>query len=146
MNSQEPGIGRYAGVIVLGVQMFDAALVLLVIAALLVVVGISQPLAIRLRPPPSVLLAAIGVAIGASPAILRHVGLPGSPDTAAGLFTNLPVSPETFIYVFLPLLVFEAGLATDVKRTIEDAVAICSGGYRDTGHDGGGGLCAVADC
>ena len=104
--------------------MFDAALVLLVIAALLVVVGISQPLAIRLRLPPSVLLAAIGVAIGASPAILRHVGLPGSLDTAAGLFTNLPVSPETFIYVFLPLLVFEAGLATDVKRTIEDAVAI----------------------
>ena len=38
--------------------MFDTALVLLVIAGLLIVVGISQPLAIRLRLPPSVLLAA----------------------------------------------------------------------------------------
>ncbi len=104
--------------------MFDTALVLLVIAGLLVVIGISQPLAIRLRLPPSVLLAAIGVAIGALPGLLRHLGPAGSVDTAAALFTDLPVTPEAFIYVFLPLLVFEAGIATDVRRTAEDAVAI----------------------
>src|SRR5579864_2870897 len=43
--------------------MLDTVFVLLVIAGLLVVVGISQLLAIRLRLPPSVLLAAVGVGI-----------------------------------------------------------------------------------
>ncbi len=104
--------------------MLDTALVLLVIAGLLVVVGICQPLAIGLRLPPSVLLAATGVAIGAFPVVLGQLGLSGSVDVAAGLFANLPVSSEIFIYVFLPLLVFEAGIATDVRRTIEDAAAI----------------------
>src|SRR5271169_4930950 len=104
--------------------MFDTALVLLVIAGLLIVIGISQPPAIRLRLPPSVLLAAIGVAIGALPGLLHYFGSAGSVDTAATLFANLPVSPEAFIYVFLPLLVFEAGIATDVRRTIEDSAAI----------------------
>jgi CPA1 family monovalent cation:H+ antiporter len=104
--------------------MFDTTLVLLVIAGLLVVVGISQPLAIRLRLPPSVLLAALGVAIGALPAVFGRMGLSGPVDFAAGLFADLPVNSATFIYVFLPLLVFEAGIATDVRRTIEDVTAI----------------------
>src|SRR5271169_3767511 len=104
--------------------MFDTALVLLVIAGLLVVVGVSQPLALRLGLPPSVLLAAIGVAIGALPGLLHRLDPSGSVYTAATLFTDLPVSPEAFIYVFLPLLAFEAGIATDVRRTIDDAAAI----------------------
>jgi monovalent cation:H+ antiporter, CPA1 family len=112
--------------------MLDTALVLLVIAGLLVVVAVSQPLAIRLKLPPSVLLAAIGVAIGAFPLVFGQTGLWGSLAagrgagfaTAARLFADLPVSSETFIYVFLPLLVFEAGIATDVRRTIDDAAPI----------------------
>src|SRR5271155_4976091 len=104
--------------------MLDTVFVLLVIAGLLVVVGISQPLAVRLRLPPSVLLAAVGVGIGAFPAVSAQLGLSGSVDSAAGLFADLPVSSGTFIYVFLPLLVFEAGIATDVRGTIEDAAAI----------------------
>lgn len=104
--------------------MLDTSLVLLVVAGLLVVVGISQPLANRLRLPPSVLLAAIGVGIGAFPAVLARLGPYGRVDTAAGLFAHLPVTSVTFIYVFLPLLVFEAGIATHVRRTIEDAAAI----------------------
>ena len=103
--------------------MFDTVFVLLVIAALLVVVGISQPLAICLRLPPSVLLAAVGVGIGAFPLISRQFGLVGSVG-AVGLFTDLPVSSVTFIYVFLPLLVFEAGIATDVRRILQDTAAI----------------------
>src|SRR5579872_6211665 len=112
--------------------MLDTALVLLVIAGLLVVVGVSQPLALRLKLPPSVLLAAVGVAIGAFPLITGQTGLWGplagarahGLASAAGLFAGLPVSSETFIYVFLPLLVFEAGIATDVRRSIDDAAAI----------------------
>jgi monovalent cation:H+ antiporter, CPA1 family len=104
--------------------MLDTALVLLVIAGLLAIVGICQPLAVRLRLPPSVLLAAIGVGIGTFPAVSAQLGLAGSVDTAAGLFADLPVSAAMFIYVFLPLLVFEAGIVADVRRTVEDAAAI----------------------
>jgi|HubBroStandDraft_4_1064222.scaffolds.fasta_scaffold00588_2 CPA1 family monovalent cation:H+ antiporter len=104
--------------------MLDTALVLLVISGLLVVVGLSQPIAVRLRLPPSVVLAVVGVAIGASPAIATRLGVPGLLDTTAGLFADLPVNSVTFIYVFLPLLVFEAGIVTDVRRSIDDAAAI----------------------
>jgi CPA1 family monovalent cation:H+ antiporter len=104
--------------------MLDTAFVLLVVAGLLVVVGLSQPVAVRIGLPPSVLLAAAGIGIGAFPVLSVQLGLSDSVDTAVGLFANLPVSSVTFIYVFLPLLVFEAGIATDVRRTIEDAAAI----------------------
>ena len=104
--------------------MFDTALVLLMLAGLLVIVAISQLLAARLKLPQSVLLAAIGIGIGALPAITAQMGLPGPIDVAADLFAKLPFNSSIFIYVFLPLLVFEAGVATDVKRTIEDAAPI----------------------
>ncbi len=104
--------------------MLDIALVLVVIASLLVVVGVSQPLAVRLNLPPSVVLAAVGVALGALPTIMAHLGLSHASGSAARLFGHLPLSSATFIYVFLPLLVFEAGIATDVRRTIDDAAAI----------------------
>jgi monovalent cation:H+ antiporter, CPA1 family len=104
--------------------MFDTALVLLVLAGLLIVVGVSQPIAARLKLPQSVVLAAIGIGIGALPAISDLLGLPGPIDVAADLFAKLPIDSAIFIYVFLPLLVFEAGVATDVKRTVEDAAPI----------------------
>jgi monovalent cation:H+ antiporter, CPA1 family len=104
--------------------MFDTALVLLVLAGLLIVVSVSQPIAARLKLPQSVVLAAIGIGIGALPAISNQLGLPTPVDLAADLFVRLPINSAIFIYVFLPLLVFEAGIATDVKRTIEDAAPI----------------------
>lgn len=103
--------------------MLDTPLVLTVIAGLLVVVGLCQRLAARLLLPSSVLLAAVGVAIGAFPALAAWLGL-GPLNVAAGLFAGLPIHSDTFIYVFLPLLVFEAGILTDVRHTVADAPAI----------------------
>jgi monovalent cation:H+ antiporter, CPA1 family len=104
--------------------MLDTTVALAVIAGLLVVVAIGQPIATRLRLPSSVLLAAIGVAIGGVPLVLHLVGLSGPFEASLDLFANLPVTSSTFIYVFLPLLVFEAGFATDVRRTLNDAAPI----------------------
>jgi monovalent cation:H+ antiporter, CPA1 family len=104
--------------------MFDTAFVLLVIAALLVVVGFCQPLAAYLKLPPPVLLGVVGVALGGFPVVLSQLGLSARHDPFAEIFVDLPVSSETFIYVFLPLLVFEAGIVTDVRRTLEDAAPI----------------------
>lgn len=100
--------------------MLSASVVLVAIASLLVVVAGIQPLAARLRLPSTVLLAAFGIAIGAASSLLPH----GALDGAERLFTGLPISSETIIYVFLPLLVFEAGITSDVRRILEDAAPI----------------------
>ena len=105
--------------------MFDTVFVLLFLAGLLIVVGISQRLAARLKLPQSVVLAAIGIGIGALPAIGSQIGFPGPIDLGVpGVFDKQPHNSAIFIYVFLPLLVFEAGVATDVKRTVQDAAPI----------------------
>src|SRR5215475_10318986 len=102
----------------------DAALVLLTVALLLVVVGGIQPLAARLRLPATVVLAAFGVAIGVVLGAASHGALAGRFDGAAALFQELPVTSQTIIYVFLPLLVFEAGITSDVRRILEDIAPI----------------------
>jgi monovalent cation:H+ antiporter, CPA1 family len=104
--------------------MFDTAFVLLVIAALLVVVGFCQPLAAYLKLPPPVLLGVVGVALGGFPAVFSELGWSARSDPLADIFVELPVSSAMFIYVFLPLLVFEAGIVTDVRRTLQDAAPI----------------------
>ena len=104
--------------------MFDIVLILAVLATLLVVVAVAQPVAVRLRLAPVVLLAVIGVAIGAVSIVLVHAPVSERFGDFAGLFADLPVGAETFIYVFLPLLVFESAITADVRRMLEDAAPI----------------------
>jgi CPA1 family monovalent cation:H+ antiporter len=104
--------------------MFDIVFVLIVIAALLVVVGLVQPLASYLKLPPPVLLGVVGVALGGFPAVLSQLGWPPQAARFIDIFVELPVSSAGFIYIFLPLLVFEAGIATDVRRMLDDAAPI----------------------
>src|SRR5580692_11066336 len=104
--------------------MLDIAFVLIVITALLVVVGVCQPLAAYLTLPPPVLLGVVGLALGGFPALVTHLGWFRGTDAFSEVFVDLPVSSGIFIYVFLPLLVFEAGIATDVRRMLEDAAPI----------------------
>ena len=102
----------------------DIILVLAVFAALLVLVALSQPVAERLRLAPVVLLAAIGAAIGAVSTLLTHEQLSQQTGEIVRLFADLPIGSEVFIYVFLPLLIFEAALTTDVRRVLDDAAPI----------------------
>src|SRR5215472_3128768 len=104
--------------------MLDTAFVLIVITALLVIVGVCQPLAAYLKLPPPVLLGVVGVALGGFPALMSQLGWSSRTDPFADIFVELPVTSATFIYVFLPLLVFEAGIATDVRRMLKDAAPI----------------------
>jgi monovalent cation:H+ antiporter, CPA1 family len=104
--------------------MLDIVVVLAVLATLLVVVAVSQPIAVRLHLAPVVLLAVIGAAIGAISIVLLRTTLSDRFDSIAAIFVNLPVSSETFVYVFLPLLVFEGAITTDVRRMLEDAAPI----------------------
>jgi len=104
--------------------MLDIVVVLTVLATLLVVVSVSQPVAVRLHLAPVVLLAVIGVAIGAISIVLLHTSVSDRFDGIAAMFANLPVSSETFVYVFLPLLVFDGAITSDVRRILEDAAPI----------------------
>ena len=114
-----PGFGGYRPD-----PMLDIAFVLIVVAVLLAVVGLCQPLAAYLKLPPPVLLGVIGLALGGFPAIASHLGWPIQNDALSEIIVHVPVNSEIFIYVFLPLLVFEAGIATDVRRMLEDAAPI----------------------
>ena len=69
-------------------------------------------------------MATARTAIGGVPLVLGQLGLFDPYDAFVDVFANLPVTSVTFIYVFLPLLVFEAGFATDVRRTLDDAAPI----------------------
>ena len=104
--------------------MLDIVLVLAIFGALLVVVALSQPLAERLKLAPVVLLAVIGAAMGAVSGFLLHGPLSSHFGEFVRLFADLPLGSETFIYVFLPLLVFEAAFTSDVRRILEDAAPI----------------------
>ncbi|MBV9378425.1 MAG: cation:proton antiporter [Alphaproteobacteria bacterium] len=102
----------------------DIAFVLIVITVLLVVVGLCQPLAAYLKVPTPVLLGVVGLLLGGFPALVAHLGWPHETEAFSDVFVKLPVSSGTFIYIFLPLLVFEAGIATDVRRMLQDAAPI----------------------
>ena len=105
--------------------MLDIVLLLAVLATLLVVVAVSQPVAVRLK-----------ARAGGAPRRHRggdrrgvdrlgaHAAFPTASADFAGLFADLPVGAETFIYVFLPLLVFEGAITADVRRMLEDAAPI----------------------
>ena len=91
--------------------MLDAAFVLRAVSVLLVVAGAIQQFAARGRLPPPVLLAIFGIAIGGASSLVP----PNALDGAGQMFRGLSVSSETIIYVFLRLLVFEAGVPRSEK-------------------------------
>lgn len=98
--------------------------ILLLIAGLLVVVSLAQPFAQRLGLPYTVVLAVAGVLIGASAGALLHTDLTYAFDSVAVMFVDLPVTSEVFLYVFLPVLLFQASLTIDARRMAEDAAPI----------------------
>lgn len=99
---------------------------LLSLALLLVIVSILQPLADRLSVPHTVLLAAVGVFIGIVSVWLGadDAGLPVVAPTPGEMSTGFRLTSETFLVVFLPLLLFQAALTIDVRRMAEDAAPI----------------------
>jgi CPA1 family monovalent cation:H+ antiporter len=97
---------------------------LLLLASLLTVASLIQPLAMRLGVAALILLAIVGIAIGLGASFLQRAA-PGSAfHGVAQAFVDLPVGSAVFIYVFLPLLLFQSALTISVRRIIEDATPI----------------------
>lgn len=92
------------------------------VAGLLGLVSLLPPLARSLRLPLAVLLAAVGVALGSTQLLLGNAateGLGALGDFLAAL-SELELSSSAFLYIFLPILLFEAALGVDVRRLMED--------------------------
>lgn len=102
----------------------DVPSTVLVIAGLLVLVSLTEPLASRLRVPSTVILALLGVVIALLSARLVDTDIDSAYGYVAHTILSLPVGSEAFLLVFLPILLFQAALATDVRDLAEDAVPI----------------------
>jgi CPA1 family monovalent cation:H+ antiporter len=101
----------------------SVALVVFTLAALLIAVSLAEPIAARVRLPASVLLALFGLAIGAIGLALRS-GAFGPAGEEAARYTELPLESEGFLFVFLPLLLFQSAMNTDLRQVIDDASSI----------------------
>ncbi|MEN2980417.1 cation:proton antiporter [Tistrella bauzanensis] len=96
----------------------------LTLALLLVVIAAIQPLARRLGLASNVLLAAVGVAIGALAAFLLFTSFTDVFNEAARAVVYLRIDSQTIITVFLPLLLFQTALTIDVRRLLDDIAPI----------------------
>jgi CPA1 family monovalent cation:H+ antiporter len=99
----------------------DLRITLILLAGLLILVSLLQPLALRLRLPASVLLAVVGISLGALSTLIARTEAGGALGAVAHAFVDLPVDSNTFLYVFLPALLFQSALSIEVQRMIEDA-------------------------
>lgn len=108
--------------------MSDVAQVLLIVAVLLLVHSLVQPLAARLRVPSTVLLAAIGVALGVlallGEAPSGHMPEMGPLSQLARLAAEFEISSQTILMIFLPILLFQTGLTIDVRRMLDDVAPV----------------------
>jgi CPA1 family monovalent cation:H+ antiporter len=104
--------------------LFSIATMTLVIASFLVLISLVQPAAERLHLPYTVLLAFVGVAVGAVSSFLLYTPLISTFDDIVAPVVNLPFSSSTFLGVFLPILLFHAALNIDLREIAEDAAPI----------------------
>lgn len=102
----------------------DIIVVLALLAGFLIVIGLTDPLADRLRLPPAVVLAGMGIAIGAGAAWFWATELTDVLNPVALAILRLPISSDVFLYVFLPTLVFQVALTINVRRMLDDWVPI----------------------
>ncbi|MGO4722932.1 MULTISPECIES: cation:proton antiporter [unclassified Inquilinus] len=102
----------------------DIALAVLAISVVLVLVALLQPLAARLSLPHPVLIAGLGIAIGAIGTVSGVIGSGGPLTELAHGLIGTEISSEAILYIFLPILLFEAGLGMDVRRMMDDLAPI----------------------
>ncbi len=105
--------------------MNEVIFAVLAIAMVLALVSLLVPVAERLRLPHTVLLALCGMALGFTGTWITSsgvsIGVLG--DAFLGL-RNLEVGADVFLSLFLPPLLFTAGLTIDVRRLFDEVAAV----------------------
>lgn len=125
--------------------MTDVLYALLALAMVLTIVSLLVPLAERLRLPHTVLLAVTGLGLGLGGDWIAARGPLGgvAGDVFAGL-VGIEGGTDLFLPLFLPPLLFTAGLTIDVRRLIDEmsvvlllaivAVLVCIAGVAGVVH------------
>jgi CPA1 family monovalent cation:H+ antiporter len=98
--------------------------ILLLLAGLLILVSFVQRLATRWALPASILFAVMGAVIGGAATLVLRSGAGGVFGQLAHAFADLPITADTFLYVFVPALLFQSSLTVDVREVFEDAAPI----------------------
>lgn len=96
----------------------------LVVAALLILIGALQPASRVTGLPFTVLLAIVGIVIGAGASWLLRTELTDAFNDVAILVLELPISSQIFLNVFLPILLFQGAITIDVRRMATDMAPI----------------------
>ncbi len=97
--------------------------VILIVTGLLVVVSIAEPIVTRLKVPIAVAYAFIGIGIGLVSHLMRqYYDFPA--DGVGSLLTDPPFDSSIFIFVLMPILIFQAAINIDVREIAEDAVPV----------------------
>ena len=104
--------------------MQDIAITVFGLAGLLALVSFLPPLANRLTLPYTVLLALVGCALGAVTATVPDDAGMGMAGDFINALKGFDISAEVFLYVFLPALLFEAGLVIDVRRLMDEFATV----------------------
>lgn len=88
------------------------------VAALLGAASLLMPAARRLSLPYTVLIAVFGAAVGALLAVMPEFG--GGVARMAALLNETEMPSEALLYLFLPPLLFAAGLHIELNRLVDD--------------------------
>ena len=106
----------------------DIALPVIMVALLLLLAAMLQPVAARLRLPHTVLLAVSGLALGGMIVAgqTTHAGENADGFVGAVLegLGEMALPSDALTFLFLPTLLFEAALALNVRRLLDDFWAI----------------------
>ncbi|SPL62636.1 cation:proton antiporter domain-containing protein [Ochrobactrum soli] len=95
---------------------------LVVAGLLLAVIAAIQAIAARGWLPESSLLAIVGLVVGAGYATLTRIAPEVGPSLDIIVRPDLPA--EAYLWIFLPPLLFQAALTTDVRSMMPDAAPI----------------------
>lgn len=104
----------------------DLIVVIAILSGLFLAIALAEPLAARLRLPVPVILVGLGIAIGAGAAWFWRTDVTDALNPVALAVLNLPISSDVFIYVLLPILLFQVSLTLNLRRLMDDWVPVLS--------------------
>lgn len=102
----------------------DLVLLVALVAILFAAIGLAEPVAERLRVPATVVQALLGIGLAVGAVALNASPLTGVIDDLARALVALPIRSSLFLYVFLPILLFQVALSVEVRRMLDDWVPI----------------------
>jgi monovalent cation:H+ antiporter, CPA1 family len=107
--------------------MGEVAVTVFGLAGLLALIAFLPPLAQRLGLPYTVLLALLGVALGGAIGLELAAPRPGRMGVASDFLMALGgigITADAFLTIFLPVLLFEAALAINLRILVDDLIPV----------------------